>query len=233
MMSGNLGYKNPGSFPAYAGGGGNGFNLRNFGLASGAGGIGSGLFGMMNQDNKNPADAGMSYLNQIPGAISPNYQPYMDAGKSALNTTQNEYGSLLNNPGAKLNQFGKNFQQSPGFNFALQQALQGAGHAAAAGGMAGSPEHEFQNEQLATNLGNQEYYNWLKPTTELYGRGLTGMNDMWHGGLEASGSLSDQIAQMLAAQSGLAYKGQAAKNESEGDLFGNIAGGAATLAAFL
>lgn len=233
MMSGNLGIRNPGSIPAYAGGGGNGFNLRNFGLAAGAGGIGTGLAGMFMNNNNNPADAGMDYLNQIPGQISPYYQPYAAAGQKALGSVQPEFQNLMNNPGGKLNQIGQNFQQSPGFKFALQQALQGAGHAAAAGGMAGSPEHEFENMQLATNLGNQEYYNWLKPATELYNTGLTGTQDIFHQGQQASGNMAEQIAQMLAAQSGLAYKGQAAQNEAQGDLFGNIAGGAATLAAFL
>jgi|ERR1044071_7717990 hypothetical protein len=207
-------------------------NAKNFGTAAGLGGIGAGLFSMMNQGN-NPADEAMPYLNQIPGQISPYYQPYVQAGQGALGAVQPEYQSLMSNPGGKLNQIGQNFQQSPGFKFALQQALQGAGHAAAAGGMAGSPEHEFQNMQIGTNLGNQEYYNWLNPATQLYGTGLTGTQDIFHQGQQASGSMADQIAQMLAAQAGLTYKGQAAQNQAQSSALGNVFGGAATLAAFL
>jgi hypothetical protein len=207
-------------------------NASNFGKAAGAGGIGAGLFGMMN-DNTNPADAAMPYLNQIPGQISPYYQPYVKAGQTALGAAQPEFQSLMSNPGGKLNQIGQGFQQSPGFKFALQQALQGAGHAAAAGGMAGSPEHEFENQQIGTNLGNQEYYNWLKPATELYGTGLTGTQDIFHQGQQASGNLAEQIAQILAQKGNLAYAGAENQNEAQNSMLSNITGGASLLAAFL
>jgi len=207
-------------------------NASNFGKAAGAGGIGAGLFGMM-QNNKNPADVAMPYLNNIPGQISPYYQPYVNAGQNALGTIQPEFKNLLANPGGKLNQIGQNFQQSPGFKFALQQALQGAGHAAAAGGMAGSPEHEFENMALATNLGNQEYYNWLKPATELYGTGLTGTQDIFHQGQIASKDLSDQIANILAQKAQLAFTGEQQQNMAQNQALNNVFGGASTLAAFL
>lgn len=211
----------------------NDFNLRNFGLATGAGGIGAGVGSMFMGGNTNPADAAMPYLDQIPGQINPYYQPYVNSGQKALNTTQGEFGNLINNPGAKLNEIGQNFQQSPGFKFALQQALQGAGHAEAAGGMAGSPEHEFQNMQLGTNLGNQEYYNWLKPATELYGTGLSGTQDIAHGGMNASNNMAEQIAQILAQKGNLAYAGAQNKNTAQNSMLNNITGGASLLAAFL
>src|SRR5260221_13569988 len=128
----------------------NDFNLRNFGLAAGAGGLGAGALSMMMGGNNNPADAAMPYLDQIPGQINKYYQPYVNAGQTALNNVQPEFQNLLNNPGGKLNKIDQGFQQSPGFKFALQQALQGAGHAEAEGGMAGSPEHEFENMQIGT-----------------------------------------------------------------------------------
>ncbi len=209
------------------------FNLRNFGLASGAGGIGAGLISMMMNNNNNPANAAMPYLDQIPGQINKYYQPYVNAGQTALNTVQPEFQNLINNPGGKLNQIGQGFQQSPGFKFALQQALQGAGHAAAAGGMAGSPEHEFENMQLATNLGNQEYYNWLNPATQMYGKGLEGTQDIFHQGQQASGNMAEQIAQILAQKGNLAYAGAENQNQAQNSMLNNITGGAGLLAAFL
>jgi len=95
----------------------------------------SGLFG--GKGYKNPADSANKYIDQIPGQTSQYFQPYINAGQNALPQLQGQYNDLLNNPGGKLNQMGGQFQQSPGFQFALQQALQGSGHAAAAGGMAG------------------------------------------------------------------------------------------------
>jgi hypothetical protein len=154
----------------------------------------------------------MSYLQQIPGQISPYYQPFIDAGTGAMSTLQGQYGDLINNPGAKFNQMGQSFQQSPGFNWQMQQALQGANHAAAAGGMAGSPEHEQNNEQVANDLANQDYYNYMDHVTGLYGEGLHGEQDLMHQGYNATTSLTDQIAQALAAESALSYKQNASKN---------------------
>ena len=117
----------------------------------------SNLFG----GGKNPANSAMPYLNQIPGQTQQYQQPWYQAGQNQLPELESQYGQLMNDPGGRMNQIGESFHESPGFKFALQQALQGGNHAAAAGGMAGSPQHEQQNMQLATDLGNQEYNNWM------------------------------------------------------------------------
>lgn len=168
----------------------------------------------------------MSYLQQIPGQITPYYQPYMDAGTGAMSNLQSQYGQLINDPGAKFNQMGQSFQQSPGFNFAMQQALQGSNHAAASGGMAGSPEHEQENQTMATNLANQDYYNYMNNVTGLYGEGLHGEQDMMHQGYKATQSLTDQIAQALAAESALSYKQDASKNSMWDSLAKGVGEGA-------
>ena len=208
------------------------FSSRNFGLATGAGGIGAGLAGMF-MGGENPADAAMPYLNKIPREVKGYYEPYIEAGKGALDQARDEYGNLIRNPAGKFREFGQGFQQSPGFQFALQKALQGAGHAAAAGGMAGSPQHEQQAMELATQLGNQDYYNYINHIQNLFGTGLEGIGGIAKMGQQAGSSLADQIAQALAAKSALAYKGAAAENERTGSNIGNILQGAGTLAAFL
>lgn len=202
-----------------------------FGLGSGAAGIGAGLYGLFG-DYNNPSESAMPYLNQIPGAASQHLMPWEQAGAQTLSQLQGQYGSLVNNPGQKLNQMGSNFQQSPGFQFALQQALQGAGHAAAAGGMAGSPQHEQQNMQLATNLGNQDYYNWLGHATGLYGEGLHGLQGMSQQGQQAGGSLADLISQNLSERGNLAYQGAANANMNQSNAFNNLFSGLGNLAAF-
>ncbi len=183
---------------------------------------------------KNPANSAMPYLNQIPGQTSKYFDPYINAGKEALPQLQGQYDQLLNNPGGKLNDIGQNFQQSPGFKFALDQALQGAGHAAAAGGMAGSPQHEQQNMGLATDIANQDFYNWLSGATGLYDQGLQGEQGLASGGLQAGTSMADMIAQTLAQQANLQFQGQRQKNQNKNDLWGNAfkLGGAALGGAF-
>ena len=183
---------------------------------------------------KNPADSAMPYLNQIPGQTQPYMQPWFDAGRNALPRLQGQYDSLLGDPGAKMNQIGQSFKESPGFKFAMQQALQGANHAAAAGGMAGSPQHEQQSMQLATDLGNQEYNNWLQNALGLYGAGLSGEQGLSQQGQQSGQSIADMIAQTLAQQGNLAFQGQRQQNQNRNDLWGNIFKGAGSvLGAFL
>ena len=181
---------------------------------------------------KNPADAASQYYNQIPGQTNQYYQPYFEAGKNQLPGLTEQYGQLMNDPGGKLNQIGGGFQQSPGFKFALEQALGGSGHAAAAGGMAGSPQHEQQNMELATQLGNQDYYNWLQQATGLYGQGLTGAQGMANQGQQAGQSQADMIAQALAQQGNLSYAGQQNKNQNNANIWGGIGKGIGALSAF-
>lgn len=182
----------------------------------------SSLFG----GGKNAADAAMPYLNQIPGKANAYLQPYYQAGQRALPVLEAQYNELLHNPGQKYNQIGEQFQQSPGFKFALQQALQGAGHAAAAGGMAGSPEHEFQNMGIATNLGNQDYYNWLNGATGMYNQGLSGTQGLAGAGMQSGTNIANTIAQTLAQQANLAYQGQQQRNANQSGLIGGLLRGA-------
>lgn len=176
---------------------------------------------------KNPANEANQYISQIPGQVSPYFDPYIQAGKRSIPTLEDQYNSLLTNPGDKLNQFGQGYQQSPGFQFALQQALQGAGHAAAAGGMAGSPQHEQQNMELATQLGNQDYYKYLDHVMGLYGAGLSGEQGLYSGGQGASTNMANSIAQTLAQQAAYKYQGQAGQNSANSSFLSDLIGGLA------
>jgi hypothetical protein len=181
----------------------------------------------------NPANAAMPYIQQIPGQTQQYNQPFFEAGTQSIPHLQEQYGQLLNNPGGKLNDIGQSFQQSPGFQFALQQALQGNNHQQAAAGMAGSPQNEHGNMELATNLGNQEYYRWLDHATNLYGQGLTGEQGMAANGQQAGNNIAQLVAQALAQQGNIAFNGQQQQNQNNRDLFGNIAKiGGAALSAF-
>lgn len=195
----------------------------------GMAGIGSGLAGMFG-GGKSPSSASNPYLNQIPGQTGQYLNPYFQAGKDQLGQLQGQYGQLMNDPGGKLNDIGSKFQQSPGFKFALEQALGGANRSAAAGGMAGSPANQQQDMELATNLANQDYYNWLGGATGLYGQGLNGSQGLAGMGQQAGQSQSDMIAHMLQQQSQNAFNEQAANNQKKGGAFSDILSGAGKFA---
>lgn len=197
------------------------------GIAQGLGKIGSGIFGLSN--NKNPADEANQYISQIPGQANQYNMPYWDYGRRQLPNLENEYNLAIHNPGERYNQIGESFQQSPGFKFAMQQALQGAGHAAGVNGMYGSPEHEQQNMQLATDLANQDYYNYMNGATDLYKTGLGGAQGIMNTGANAGNNMADMIAAALAQQGSNAAIGQMQKNQNQSGALSNIVSGLGNL----
>jgi hypothetical protein len=195
--------------------------------------IGQGIGGVLNSifgpKQKNPYEAAMPYVQQIPGAVGQQLNPYIQAGQQALSPLQGQYSQLLSGPGQKLNEIGQSYQQSPGLDFALKQALQARRNAQAAGGMAGSPQHEFEAMQTATGLSNQDYENWLGHATGLYGQGLAGEQNLYGVGANAGESMANAIAQALATQGQLSADSAAYQNEQKPlgglfDILGSIAG---------
>jgi hypothetical protein len=207
---------------------GSGFNPAS--MAGGAGGaIGAGL-GALFADWNNPADAAAPWMDKMPDELKKYFNPYIEAGNKALPGLQDQYGKLMNDPGGRLNEIGKGYHQSPGFQFALQQALQGAGHAAAAGGMAGSPQHEQQNMGIATGLADQDYNQWMSNALGMYGKGLAGNQSLYDTGANSGMRLGENLASILAQRAKLAYEGQNAENEHEGGMWGSIGSGIGTIA---
>lgn len=178
---------------------------------------------------KNPAEAAMPYINQIPGATNQYMQPYFQAGTNALPGLQEQYGKLLGDPGGMINKIGGSYQQSPGFKFALEQALAAAEHANNAGGMGGTPQHQFQAMQQATGLANQDYNNYMQNALGLYGSGLSGQQGMAGMGQQAGNTMADYIANTLAQQANYAFRGQQEKNSMNNSWLGGLGrlGGAA------
>ncbi len=181
----------------------------------------------------NPADKAMPYIDQIPGQSAPYLDPYFQQGKNALPVLNNEYSSLMQNPGGRVNQMGQSFQQSPGFKFALDQALQGSRHGAAAGGMAGSPQHEQENMGIATGMANQDYNNWMGHSMHMYDQGLGGEQQFAGMGFHAGQSMADMISQQLAQKADMTYAGQQNDNQENSSFWGNLMQGAGALAGFI
>lgn len=194
---------------------------------------------------KNPAKEAQGYVSQIPGQVQPYYQPYIDAGQGAMSTLQNQYSSLLgnyqplqsqynqlmNDPGQMLTQMGSGYQASPGYQWQLSQGEDAISNAADAGGMQGTMQEQQQAGQLATNLANQNYQQYLSHVLSLYHLGLHGNQQFFNQGLRgeqglnqmgyhASNAMAEAIAQSLMAQAGLAGKSSMWSNQRMGGLIG-------------
>ena len=232
MMSGNGMYARGGMVPA-SNYGMPGMSPSNAGMAGGFGALGAGLGQLFFGGGDSPYDAASPYINQISNKTSPYYKPYAEAGGNALNQLSGQYGSLINDPNAKLNQIGAGYQKSPGYDWQMNQGMQAANNAAAAGGMIGSPQHQQNAQTTAQGIANQDYYNYVNHALGLYGTGLQGMSGINQMGYGANDQMARIMADQLSQQGQMAFAGQAAQNQNEGQMWGNIAGGAAQLLPFL
>lgn len=255
-----------GNFGGMSPSAGSGFNWQGMmpGIGAGIGDLLGGLF-MGNQSFPNPASAAQPYLNQIPGAIAPYFNPYIQAGQqsipqlqsqysqltSGLPNLQNQLSQMTNNPGGVVNQIGKSFQQSPGYQFQVNQSLGAANRAAAAGGMLGSPQEQQNIAGTVNGLANQDYYNYLNHGMSmydtglqgqmgLYGMGLNGLQGMNQLGYGASSEFGNDLMSQLMSQANLMYAGQADQNQAqqgqagaEAGMFGSMGTALGAAASFL
>lgn len=182
-------------------------------------------------DFQNPADAAMPYLDQLPDAIKPYYQSYIDRGNNASDTLSREYGEQINDPGGLSARLGAGYKESPGYQFKLHQALSAGDNAAAAGGLAGSNQHQQGNMQLANDISSQDFNDYMSRILGIYQGGIKGNEGFAERGYNASNELGQSIGNNYLNKAGLAYKGAGAENEynqaqtkAMADMWGNLAG---------
>lgn len=193
------------------------------GLASAAGG----LFSMLGNKHRSeaPMNAANQYLDQIPGTAKPYYQPYINSGQNALNVLQGQYGNLLNNPGEMYNKFSEGYKQSPGYKNRLEEAMQAITNSQAAGGMAGSLQHQQLAANKAVDMSSEDFEQYLNHILGLYGSGLQGTQGMEEQGYGASTDFAHLLSNILGQKAQMSYEGKNAENTGFGQGLGNIFGG--------
>lgn len=209
--------------------------LSDVGMGAGLGSVLAGLFG---GGGKSPMSAANPYfqqaLQQMQGLQQqlPGYfEPYMQAGKWAVPKLEEQYSQLVSDPGALMRRIGGSFQESPGYEFQRQQALEAANRAAVAGGMAGTPAEQEELAKTVTGLANQDYYNYLSRALELYQSGLGGMGGLARMGEQGAGELGQgelglgsDIANIYGSQAQLAAAQQQAANQQRANKISGLGG---------
>lgn len=171
---------------------------------------------------KNPADAANPYLEQITGRTQGYLDPYAKAGQNSLGSLDTQFSKLLNNPGALMKLLASGYQESPGYQFNVDQATKAAKNMAAAGGMLGSQASQENLAGTVSGLANQDYNNYLSKVLGLYGLGLEGQQNVAGMGLNAGTNMANIISQQLTNQASNAYAGSANENEHWKDIFGDV-----------
>ncbi len=143
----------------------------------------------------------------------------------------------MNDPGALFNKFAAGYKPSPGYDFMQKQGQGAAMNAAAAGGMAGSPQHQQNATQISEDIANQDFYNYLSRIMGMYGMGLQGEQGLSTSGLAASMGLVEDLASIMAQQAEMARRNAQENNQRSdqgwADIFGGIGGLASMAAMFL
>lgn len=178
----------------------------------------------------NPARKAQPYLEQIPSATQPYYQPYIDQGQQAGGQAANVYSQMSQDPTAYLNQLLSSYTPSKGFQFQQEQALKAARNSAASGGFAGTQYDQMRQADLANSLASQDMYKWLENAMGAQQLGLGGQDRMAQRGYEASRGYGDILGSSLDQQANLAYRGQTDKNRMLADLWGQALGAGAKYA---
>lgn len=178
---------------------------------------------------EDPSKGAMGYLEQIPGVITPYFQPYVNAGTTALPMLMEQITKLVNDPAAIMQMLGSGFQESPGYDYQVQQATQAANQAAAAGGMVGSPMEQQQLASSIMGMANQDYYNYLNHIMKLYGGGMKGLGGLTKLGYKAGSTLATDLANVLESQADLSYKAARGQNLAKAGLFGGASNAATDL----
>jgi len=190
------------------------------GIASAAGGLAN-----MFWPKKDPAKEAGNYLDQIPGAMAPYYSPYMKMGRKELGNLVDEYGNLVGNTGDIYNKLASGYTQSPGYQRALQEALQAGGNAAAAGGLLGTPMNQEQQMGIAQDIASKDFNNYLQSVLDLYGQGLQGEQGLENQGYEANTGFANMLGQIQGQKAQNAYNSASGQNQAMGTNLGNIFGG--------
>lgn len=205
-------------------------NLLNMlGIGAGVAGIGGGLYNIFGPKAGISQEAN-KYLNQIPGAMKPYYQPYMGAGQNALGQLMGQYGQLTGSTGDVYNKLAGGYQESPGFKQQLQKAMGAAGSAQAAGGMLGTPASTMQSANIASDIASKDFGDYMSRMMGLYGTGLQGLSGINQMGYDASTGYGNMLGNVLGQQGQYGAMEQAMRNQQRGQGFGQLFGGLGTLA---
>lgn len=171
---------------------------------------------------KNPADAAMPYLNQIPGMEHGAYDPYIQRGNEASNTLTPQFNQMSSDPSAFLESLMKNYQPSRGYQLQNDEMRRSAGNTAAAGGMRGSLNDISNEARISDTLMGNDMQQWLKNVLGIETAGQGGLQHTSDQGFNATQGLTGDLSNVLGTQAGLAFQGQANQNQSRGDMLSGI-----------
>lgn len=158
-----------------------------------------------------PSKGAMPYLDKIPGVGKQYYNPFIDRGARAGNTLEDQYGKMMD-PTSFMDEIMKHYNMSEGAQYEQDKLGKGMAGTAAAGGVAGTPQHQQEFGEMAHKIMSGDMQQYLKNALGIQDRGLKGEENFFDKGFDASGSLADLIGGTYGSQAGLKFQGQQQQN---------------------
>ena len=168
---------------------------------------------------EDPRKGANKYLDQIPGATGQYYNPFIQGGQTAGNKLGGEYDKMLD-PSSFMDHIIEKYQMSKGAEYQRDKLGKGIGATAAAGGYAGTPEHQTEYGEMANGIMSKDMQEYLQNALQIYGGGIAGEKDFYDKGFDASKSMADIVGGKLGSQAGLSFQADSQTNASR-DAFMN------------
>jgi hypothetical protein len=178
---------------------------------------------------EDPSREANQYLGQIEGRVNPYYKPYIDQGNQVDPALREQYSQMMNDPNMLFSKLASGYNKSPGYDWRLKQGEGAISNAAAAGGMAGSQQHQQQSGQLAEDMASEDFNKYMDRVLGIFGGGQQGLEGISNRGFGASSSMADAIANILGTQAQYAYAGKAGENAANAADEKNLYGGLGSL----
>lgn len=168
------------------------------------------MFGLFGGDDA--YDEAAVYMDEIPGVQQQYLGSYDQAGQRLLRPMIGGYGAMATHPGQIQQGLGGSYQQSPGYQWNLDQQLQAGDQAMAAGGMSGSPESQQFAQETASGLADQDYQEYFNNQMRIAGSGMRGLQGMEDQGFRASEDITRNMDNYYYNRANLA--GAQAQNQN-------------------
>jgi hypothetical protein len=176
----------------------------------------------------NPYDEALDLYSyeDMENMLNEYYGPWREAGLRALPTMEEQMMMLLYSPDAINQMMGSTYEASPGYDYQMEQSMNAANSAAAAGGMLGTPTHQQNAMEQSQQIANQDYWEYVDHLTELYYKGLGIGSDINKMGYNASDKMAQDLSRFMAAQTGLTAQSANWENQSSSAFWSALGAGA-------
>jgi hypothetical protein len=170
---------------------------------------------------KNPAKEANKYLDQIPAAMKPYFDQFINQGQQAGQQLQGQYNQMTQDPNALITQLTQGYKESPGYQFKLQQALGAGQNASAAGGMLGTPQDQQQQMGVANDIASKDWEDYLNHILGIFGAGQAGQQGLQEQGFKASTGYGENLGNVLGQKAQYGYAGTAGANANKANNWSN------------